>query len=34
MSEEEKSKVVYTPTTGEEMTWLPSSQEEEEEDGD
>ena len=32
MSEEE-SKVVYTPTTGEEMTWLPSSQEEEE-DGD
>jgi len=34
MSEEEKSKVVYTPTTGEEMTWLPSSPKEEEEDGD
>ena len=33
MSEEEKSNVVYTPTTGEEMTRLPSSQEEEE-DGD
>ena len=33
MTEEETTNAVYSTGTGEEMTWLPSSQEEEE-DGD